>query len=409
MKLILASHGPVPMLADGFALAPTRVSAVAGPSVKSSEGNRPASGGPVIPFRRATTPRTAISVSTTKTLTAGAQNVSEIIEGTGYILGVQLEVVATVPSTNSATVAATADAPYNILDTVSFADSGGEEINLGGYDLFLINLYGGFMDYLDSASGDTNVYSALVTGSGATGGNFRFQLLAPIAINTRNYLGLLGNQDRAMKYTLRTDIAASATVYSTAPTALPNIVINRTYLNATVPAPQNSAGVPQRQVPPKFGVQHFVTRTVNANPPVGGSTINHFLPRIGNTIRLIILVLRSNSSRATAESNLPTRVQFQLGDTPIFQETVQARRRIMYQAFGFDAPAGVLVYFWNQDLISKAGDELGLDWLWTNGVVNAQFQITYPSGFGSTANSLTVIVDDLVVPDNIDVYAPDGL
>jgi hypothetical protein len=37
--------------------------------------------------------------------------------------------------------------------------------------------------------------------------------------------------------------------------------------------------------------------------------------------------------------------------------------------------------------------------------VNAQFQITYPAGIGSTANSLTVITDDLVIPPTVDIYA----
>jgi len=382
--------------------------AVGGPSVPSTEGNKPSSG--LIPWRRATTPRTAISVSSTRTMTTSSQNVAEQIEGTGYITAVSLEVVCTTAG-NAAATAFQADGPYSALDTISFSDSGGESLNLGGYELYLANLYCGFnpRSALDTASTDTNIYQA-TTGAGATGGSFRFHLLIPIAINTRNYLGLLGNQDRAMKYTLRTDLAASTAVYSTAPTTLGSVTINRTYVNVTVPARTNADGVPQQQYPPKFGVIHYLTRSVIGTPPVGGSTINHYLPRLGNTIRFLILVLRSNGSRATAESNLPTRIQFQLGDTPIFQESVQYRRRTMRQRYGFDAPAGVLVYDFAADMLPVVnGAELGLDWLWTNGLANAQFQITYPSGFGSTNNSLTVITDDLLVPPGIDVYAPDGI
>lgn len=408
-RIKLSNHGPLPELSDGFTLAPRRTNSAAGPVVRSTEGNKPQSAGPVISWRRATTPRTAISVSTTKTLTTATQPVSEQVTGTGFILYVELEVVCTTAG-NSANVTYAADGPYNVLDTVSFADSGGELMNLSGFDLYLVNLYGGTMDNnrLDSGSADTNVYQAL-TSTGATGGSFRFHLLIPVALNHRNFLGLLGNQDRAQIYQLRSDLSTSATPYGTPPTAAGSVTINRTYVAATVPQAQNAAGVAQQRFPPKFGVQHFVTRTINAAVPVGGATINHFLPRLGNTMRLMILVLKSNGSRATAESNLPSRVQFQLGDTPIFQESVQYRRRLMFQRYGFDAPAGVLVYDWITDLVDFAGDEFGLDWLWTAGIVNAQFQITYPSGFGSTNNSLEVIVSDLIVPDSVDVYAPDGV
>lgn len=409
MKIRLANQGPIPQLADGFALAPTLTNSAAGPVVRSTEGNKPQSAGPVISWRRATTPRTAISVTTSKALIATTQPISEQVTGTGFILYVNMEVVC-VTAANAATVTLAADGPFNVLDTVSFSDSGGELMNLSGFDLFLVNIYGGTMDNnkLDSTSADTNVYQAVV-GAGATGGSFRFHLLIPVALNHRNFLGLLGNQDRAQIYQLRSDLSASATPYGTPPTTPGTITINRTYVAATVPQASNAAGVAQQRFPPKFGVQHFLTRTISAAAPVGGATTNHYLPRLGNTIRLLILVLKSNGSRATAESNLPTRVQFQLGDTPIFQETVQYRRRLMYQRFGFDAPSGVLVYDWITDIVDFAGDEFGLDWLWTAGIVNAQFQITYPAGFGSTNNTLEIIVSDLIVPDSVDVYAPDGI
>lgn len=380
---------------------------VGGPQVPPTEGNRPQSAGSAIPFRRATTPRTSINVSTSNTMTTATQNVQQIIEGTGFVTAVSMEVVCTTAG-NSANTAYQADGPYSVLDTISFSDSNGEEINLSGYSLYLLNLYGGWNPHstLESASSDTNVYQA-VTSTGATGGSFRFHLWVPVASNRRNFLGLLGNQDRSMKYTLRSDVAASTAVYTTVPTTLGSVVINRTYESVTVPAPTNAEGVPQQRLPAKFGVINFGTRVFAAAVPAGGSTINHFLPRLGNTIRLLILVLRSNGSRSTAESNLPTRIQFQLGDTPFNQESVQYRRHVMRNRYGFDAPAGVLVFDWITDILMSAGSEFGWDYLWTNGLANAQFQITYPSGFGSTNNSLEIITSDMIVPSNVDLYAPD--
>ena len=212
-----------------------------------------------------------------------------------------------------------------------------------------------------------------------------------------------------MKYELRTDIAASTVVYSTPPTVLGSVQINRTYVNTTVPAPVNLDKTPQEIYPPKFGIQHYVTRQRCVAAPAGGSIVQHPFSRLGNTVRAIILVIKQNGSRTSAEANLPTRIQLKLGDTSIIQESSAYRRRLMRQRYGFDAPAGVLVYEWMTDLTSRAGDELGLDYLWTSGLTVLTFEMTWPAGIGSTNNSLDFIVDDLLVPDNKDIYAPDGI
>jgi hypothetical protein len=81
----------------------------------------------------------------------------------------------------------------------------------------------------------------------------------------------------------------------------------------------------------------------------------------------------------------------------------------MRQRYGFDAPPGVLVYDFMTDIVPwVSGAELGVDWLWTNGLANAQFTNTFPAGMGSTNNSMVVITDDLLIPPGVDVYAPDA-
>src|SRR4029077_9492498 len=131
------------------------------------------------------------------------------------------------------------------------------------------------------------------------------------ALNRRSLMGLIANQDRAQKYTLRDDINTLANVYGTAPTVAPNVTIRRHYDNYSVPAPQNSNQASQEMQPAKFGVLHYLTQTVNPTSPAPGSQ-NHFLPRLGNTIRLLILVIRSNGLRATAEATPPSQIQFLL-------------------------------------------------------------------------------------------------
>jgi len=382
-----------------------------GPTVVQNEGNRPSSAAGVIPFRRATTPRTALVQPTTGTMSTAQQPTQITIEGTGYMIALGLDVTVTTAG-NAAATAYNEDAPWNFFSSIVLSDVSGELTNLDGFMQYLFNVYGGYFapGTLLRASTDTTLYN-LVSGAGATGGSFRFHISIPVAINDRNFLGLVGNQDRAVKYQLRDDINASTAIYSVAPTNAGTINLQRTYYSVTVPGAQNAQGIPQQIRPPKFGVQHFQTQMVSPSAPAGGSTVNHFLARLGNTIRFLILVFRSNGSRATAETNMPTRIQFLIGDTNIFTESSAERRWIMYNRYGFDTTAaaaqGVLVYDFLKDVINQAGAELGLDWLWSNGVVNAQFQVTYPTGFGSTNNSLVIGTDDLIVPDDIDVYAAD--
>jgi hypothetical protein len=285
-------------------------------------------------------------------------------------------------------------------------DVNGELVNLTGFELRLANLYGTWRRNLETGSADGEVYS-ITSGTSAVAGSFAFHLFVPVGINRRTLLGILGNQDRAQSYQLRSDFAPSTDVYGATepPTNLPQTSIERIYENYAVPAPTNAAGAQQAQFPDDFGVIHYLTRSVNPSPPAGGATVNHYLSRIGNTVRLLILIFRENASRASAEANLPSRISFLLGDTPIFTETVDYRRMLMFDRYNFDAPDGVLVYDFMTDMIGHAGDELGSDYLFTNGLVNAQFQITYPSGFGSTNNSLVVITDDLQIPPDVDIYA----
>lgn len=367
--------------------------------------------GSSIPFRRSTTFRTAKLQTTSQLLTASSQQVDVVIEGSGYVYGLDLHVFA-ITAGNAAATAFQEDGPWSALDTVVFRDVNGELVNVSGYHLRLAKMYAGYEKFKDAPvrveaapSADTaNIFLA-TTGAGATGGSFRFHAWVPVGLNRRDLRGILGNQDKAQKYSLRSDLAASASIYSVAPTTLPTANIERVYENYSVPAAANANGAPQAQFPEDFGILHYTTQSVSPTAPVGGSTINHYLARLGNTVRLLILVARQNGSRSTAETNQPTQIQFNLGDTPLFVEPAAYRRMLMWRRYGFDAPNGVFVYDFMTDIIGIAGDELGDDYLFTNGLVNAQFLVTYPTAFGSTNNSLTIITDDMVIPPTVDIYA----
>lgn len=325
------------------------------------------------------------------------------VEGSGYVFGIELLLDVTTAG-NGATVAFYEDAPWSAWDTVVFRDVNGELLNLQGYDLYLANL----IDHqyrLVWADGtivtpNVNLYR-LVTGVGAgIGGSFRTFLRVPIATNRRDLVGLSGNQDRAQKYSLRDDLApgsaaATGPIYTTAPTTQGVTTVTRYYESYSVPLPVGPTGQRQASIPPTFGTLHFTTATISDSQPVGGATVNHYLRRLGNTIRWIALVFRSNGTRANAAATPPSNIQLKVGDDVIFNEDYNYRRMQMFERWGYEFPNGVLVYDALHDFVAGADYEMGYDYLHTQAIVNAQFQITYPVGFGSTNNTLKIITDDL--------------
>lgn len=346
-----------------------------------------------VPWRRATVERSNILPSEQGSLTAAYQPIERTIEGTGFLYKVRLRLVATT-SGNAATVAFAEDAPFNALGLMTLRDPNGELVNVpNGWYQYVANL--AQRNYSNRWL-DQSTLSSIVTGGGATGGSFTQFFDFAVGINRRNLLGVVGNQDRAIKYTLRTDINASSSVYTTPPTTLPTYVLEKYYESYSVPLPVGPNGVQQQVLPPGYGTLHFTTVTTSDAAPSGGSTTNHYLRRIGNTIRFIILVFRSNGSRATAEANAPSLITFKAGDDTIFTETWAYRKALMYERYGFDWPAGCLVYDTMHDFDNTAGFEIGDDYYHTQALVNAQFQVAYPAGFGSTNNSLTIVTDDLV-------------
>jgi hypothetical protein len=356
--------------------------------------------GSTIPFRRATTERVGIlPAENTVTLTAAEIPIQRTIEGSGYLYGITLRVIVTT-SANAATVAYFEDAPFSGLSSVILEDVNAQLVNVQGWDLYLANLIDRqYAVRFQDQSTNANVYQ-LLAGAGATGGSYTFSIRLPVGTNRRDLRGIMGNQDRAQKYFLRDNInnhSASATgpVYTTAPTSFGTMTIEKYYENYSVPNAKSPTNSPQEQTPPDFGTIHYLTSTLSDAAPLGGSQVNHYLRRIGNTIRWVAVVLRSNNTRANAETNFPTNLQLKVGEDTLFNESWTYRKFLLYERFGFDLPNGVIAYDTLHDFAAAAGFEIGDDYFHTQALVNAQLIATYPAGFGSTANSLKFVTDDL--------------
>jgi hypothetical protein len=302
-------------------------------------------------------------------------------------------------------------------------DVNGELINLqSGYHVYLAMLYNGVLGFpyfpprFAGAAAlptgltlDSNIYAAPLN-TGGTGGSSTFWLQFAVAIDDRDLIGLVGNQNQAQSYDLRTNFAASGSVYGTAPTTLGTVTQTTFYEERTVPNPTNPDGSQNQVLPNTYTMLHYWLDASDQAAPTGGSTITHRFQRIGQTIRTIGLVFRQNTGavnpRTAAEANMPTSVTVKVGDQPLFQENTALRRKLMWERSGFDSPNGVLWYDWIHDFDGQIGQEYGNDWIYSQDITQFVFQNVYPAGFGSTANTLTYISDDLSIPAGINPYNP---
>jgi hypothetical protein len=383
-----------------------------------------------VPFRAATLERVDILAGESQALTTATQRIERTLEGAGFIYGVYLDVVATLATSTAASVAVYAeDAPWNVMDSIIFRDVNGEIANMQGYNCRVSNLIDGYAKSAPSignapgaaliaagtggvgtsASQDGNIVQNIgAVGTASTGasagGNFRFPLRVPVATNRRDLLGILANQDRAQKYSLRTDIAASTSVFSTVPSSLPTVAINKFYEQYSVPLPTAPDGSPQDIFPPHFGTVQFHTQTVSESAPTNGGTVNHYIRRVGNTVRWFGLIFRSatastsSPTRGNADGNPPNLLRLKLGEDSVYSETWNYRRGLMFERYGFDMDRALLVYDFVHDFGPFSGYELGDDLVHSQALVNAQWQVTYPATASTwqVGSTLTMLTSDLI-------------
>lgn len=346
-----------------------------------------------VPFRYATTRRTARSIVDGFVMAAVAQPDVQVLNGTGYLEFVDID-CSVVCAGNAAAVTYGPDDIWGILSNITLQADGPQLFNLSGYGLHLLNLYGGFGLPLFEQSLDPLVYyRSTAIGDG---GSFRAKYRLPLAINARSLIGIQGNQDRATRFELHTDVNPSATVYGVLPTAPGNLTITRQLGYCTLPYSQNANNMAQQTQPPYFGVIHYANQVRNQTAPVTASPIDHFFTGLGNTDRVIILLFTDALGNHT-DAMIPTTLNWRIGPDVYYDESGDERRAIMADRYAFDAPPGVLVYDFLKDFVQRAGYEVGADWLNTKALTEMQVTCNYPA-FANSPGRLDVITDSLSIP-----------
>lgn len=323
-----------------------------------------------IPFTRAARRKSIQGYNRTYTLAAGATTPVEPIElpPAGFIRDIELYVTIAV-SGNGATVAnpATGDLPWNVINSLQVTNAAGDTIYvpINGYQLYLINKYGGMYPAWNCDPRNDPAFTAPTTGAGATAGSCTFMLRIPFELDPRDAFCALPNLAANKAYQVNLILASTATVWAggTAPTGTVTCNIQMVMNYWSQPNAMNGEGYPQETAPGGVGsVSLFRYQTVNTTG--GGNRVDQ-LYNVGNVIRWAALTLYNNGSPSIrSDAAWPAISYFRLNNDQLFYKPTSFWLSEMRQRFGYGATAGTKdtannldtgVYIWS-DMIAQHGD-----------------------------------------------------
>lgn len=335
---------------------------------------------------------TTSTVAHTGAAWTATQITEQAIPSYGFLRGLWLRVTAT-GGTGTVAAVAKADAPFSALGVISITDPDGAPIYSvnSGYTAYLIHKYGGYFAGASDPKKDPYYKGVQTTG------DFQFQLYLPIEIEERNGFGALPNTDSGKQYKLNINVNASGQVYSTAPTAAPNLALKVWASCWTQPPASDVLQRALTRQPPMVGSTQYWTRSVMTM--AAGTNFGKYFGRVGNVVRGWIFVYRVGSARvANATTKFPNPAtiyrdgyNYDVIDKNLWLQTAAER-------YGLTAPVetaggldnGVFPYMFIFDLDGRPGNELRGQW-WPT-LQSSRIQLT--GSFG-TAGTLEVITNDV--------------
>jgi len=335
-------------------------------------------------FRGNTQPTIGVGGSSTQTeaMTTATQPLTTwFLPPNNVIRGIVIEVTAVVPSNNSASVAFNADAPLNWASTLAWATSGGTPIvgTFNSYDHACVQKYGGYASQNDPR--ESAVYFA-TTGTGNAGGNFTLVQRIPVEVISRSGLGSLSNTSTESPMQLQMTLNSSTAIYSTAPTALPNVTVKCSVLGYW-------SGPSGRATPLAFGTTSFWNeQTYNGMSGQQNITLQA-PPGFGNPQRTWIFINRLTSGGARSSTAFPATTLLQFRGNPLLNSIDQLLwQDEMSRSYGYsnaiDTPGGLdtgvfIVNFNRGTFTNGVGSESTKGYLDTDGGDPLAINGSFPS------------------------------
>lgn len=344
------------------------------------------------PFVRATTEHVEpLPLDFTAKPGAAARDVGQVaIPAFGYLRSIYLTVSATGGAAGGNNAVYKEDAPWSAIDSVSVVDTNGGQFvgPLTGYELYLINKWGGYTIGFDPVNSPN--YTAP-----ATSGNFAFDLRIPIELSIRDAVGAVPNMNSSATFKLNLTLAATSAIYSTAPDTLPDIRI-RGWAEEWAPVQPNLGGLPNEMEPPATGTTQLWSRQV-INIAAGQQA--PLMTRMGNIVRNWITIARTTAP-ARSDSMYPDPMLMTWDGVQMLNEPKALRKRYMKERFSFAPDTGVMVWDYTHDFDNAAGGELRDLYIATEG--SSRFE--FPTGVWGSAGTLTVLTNDVMVPAGESIF-----
>lgn len=224
-------------------------------------------------------------IFTVKPSAAAQQQGPVPLPAQGFLRSVLLTITPSGGSAGAGVVSG--DFPWDCLNLVRLQDTNGAPLcELSGYNLFLMNTYGGFAGSPDPRN-DPEFTKGVVTPS--------FALRIPVEI-APNGLGSLANQSSSAAYKLTVIVASSSEIWSTPPTEAPTLTI-KTYMEFwTLPAAVDMLNRPQQRTPPYHGTAQYFTQQMNNSINVGQNGTR--ITDTGSLIRTLAFIGRISGARS---------------------------------------------------------------------------------------------------------------
>jgi hypothetical protein len=287
-------------------------------------------------------------------------------------------------SGNSANVAYVADAPFSVVQQIELLDPTGKAFwVLQGWELYAAILMSGYLGQGDVTL-DTTTYAA-TTGTGGTGGSFRFILWLHPEILKRDGVGVLYNGSTAAQFQVRITLAPSTAVYSTAPTTQP--VVNVRFNQCGYVLRDMAPAAPQE--PPGGAIYQAWNRQVFQFTGAGQLTLP--VQRKGYWERQVIFICR-NSSGVRIDS-LITDIEYKVDNVSHFNGSWDLLKHVTFTRAGRVPPVGLAQVSYISDFDGLNGGETRDMWVKTEAGSIKDLRVTVTG-----AGSLTVLTNDVSVP-----------
>lgn len=326
-----------------------------------------------------------ISVDTFQLGAAAQEFVHNVTPG-GYLRGVDLQIVGASGAVSSGNL--TADAPYNVLDSVSLENIDGSPIlyPMNGYAYAMWQNFSA--PWLGNSANPAQLYSTAV----ATPGWYLH--LYPEIFGTA---GVLANTDARAQYRVRYTLTAAATLSANF-TTNPTMTVTEYLQTWAQPDRNDLHGNPIQPQPPGLNLARIVRHQIITLNAAGADNLVQ-VTNTGNEIRNFIIIIRNQTNaRVDGISGV---LRFRQDDRSLgtYTPTALFDRAVKFygslQSNAYPRPTGVYVIPRFKD--SRPNNDLYLNndaWMATS---NATFlSLEFITASGPTGGTIEVITDEVV-------------